>query len=319
MKPQLLALLLLASPSMAAEPAAPAETGVAAIKSRHDRALIADLLAYAKADPKADDLDQAYATLFDVTIAHDWFADQEATANAYVTDRPDGAVRGLALIVSTMARAQAADFDGALVRYQQLLEGLSGDDQEEFAVNFADNLAGSAVAAGKHGVAGRVLELVRDRFKESSTLAQKVAADLARLDRVTKPAPAFDVKDLDGKPVRSTALRGKYVLVDFWATWCEPCLEELPRLQAAYAAYHAKGLEIVGVSLDETKSTVTDFLKEQKLPWTQVHNPTCNGDLVEAFGVVNIPASYLIDPEGIITRIDLRGENLDAVLSRLIK
>jgi peroxiredoxin len=319
LKPQLLALLLLASPSTAAEPAAPAETGVAAIKIKHDRGLISDLLAYTKANPKAEDADEAFVTLFDTVIAHDWFGDHEATAIAYVADRPDGGVRGLALIVATMARAQAGDFDAALVKYEQLLEGLGGGDQEEFAVNFADNLAATAIAAGKHGVAGRVLELVRDRFKESSTLAQKVAADLARLDRVGKPAPAIDVKDLDGKPVRLVGLRGKYVLVDFWATWCEPCLDEMPRLQAAYDAHHAKGLEIVGVSLDETRATVTDFLKGQKLPWTQVHNATSNGDLVESFGVVNIPASYLIDPDGIITRIDLRGETLATVLGGLIK
>jgi peroxiredoxin len=319
LKPLIVALLLLASPTLAADPVAPAETGVTAIKTKHDRDLISDLLAYARANPKADDVDEAYVALFDTVIAHDWFADHEATAVAYVAERPDGGVRGLALIVATMARAQAGDFDEAIVKYEQLLEGLSGDDQEEFAVNFADNLAGSAIAAGKYGVAGRVLELVRDRFKESSTLAQKVAADLARLDRVGKPAPAFDVKDLEGKPVRSVELRGKYVLVDFWATWCEPCLDEIPRLQAAYTTHHAKGLEIVGVSLDESRATVADFLKGEKLPWTQVHNATSNGDLVEAFGVVNIPASYLIDPAGVITRIDLRGEALDKVLTELIK
>ena len=79
------------------------------------------------------------------------------------------------------------------------------------------------------------------------------------------------------------------------------------------------GFEIVGVSLDESKAAVVDFVKARKIPWAQIHNGGGATDLVEAFGVNSIPATYLIDPEGTIIRIDLRGKALDETLARMIK
>jgi len=73
------------------------------------------------------------------------------------------------------------------------------------------------------------------------------------------------------------------------------------------------------VSLDETKEAVTDFVKTRKIRWQQVHNATCGADLVEAYGVGTIPATFLIDPQGIITRLDLRGPALDAALAKIFK
>ena len=99
-----------------------------------------------------------------------------------------------------------------------------------------------------------------------------------------------------------------------------PGLGILPRLQAAYRAYHDAGLEIIGVSLDESKDPVVDFVKARKIPWPQLHNGGgAASDLVQAFGVSTIPATYLIDPQGTIIRLDLRGKALDDALARLIK
>ena len=259
-------------------------------------------------------------TLFNKVIEHDWFLDNEGTALAYLKEYPDGPVRPLAQIVATMARAQAGSFPEALTNYKALMDGLSGTDQIEFATNFADNLAGSATSAGEVDAAREVYATLLRKFGgDSPTLKQKVADDLARLDRVGRPAPAASVTDLDGKAFRFDDLKGKYVLVDFWATWCAPCLAELPRVQAAEAKYRDKGLRVVGVSLDETKGPVVDFVRVRKLPWTQIHNATCAGDLVQAFGVGSIPATFLIDPKGTIVRLDLRGPALDKALESLIK
>jgi peroxiredoxin len=142
---------------------------------------------------------------------------------------------------------------------------------------------------------------------------------LKRLDRVGKPAPAFATLDLTGRSIRLADYRGKYVLVDFWATWCTPCISELPRLQAAYRTFHDAGFEIIGVSLDENKSAVADFTKARNVPWPQVHNASSSVDLVELLGVITIPAVYLIDPEGTVVRLDLRGKALEVTLARLMK
>jgi thiol-disulfide isomerase/thioredoxin len=295
-------------------------SSVAEIQSKHDRALIVDLSAHLATTPKPEDADQAYLVLFNKVIEHDWFVEHEAAARSYLAAYPDGPVRPLAQIIATMARAQAGAFAEALANYKALLEGLSGVEQLEFAQTFADSLASSATSAGEFDVAREVYTLLLKKFgSDSPTLKQKVADDLTRLDRVGKPAPNFEVKDLDGKAFRFEDLKGNYVLVDFWATWCAPCLAELPRVQAAEAKYRGKGFKVVSISLDETKAAVVDFVRVRKLGWTQIHNATAAGDLVQAFGVGSIPATFLIDPKGTIVRLDLRGPGLDKALELLIK
>ena len=301
-------------PAQAQEP-----TSVTEILERNDRALVRELSNYLSKSPRAEDRDQGYAALFNKAIEHDWFADTEQAAHRYLASDPDGPVRALAQIITTMARAQAGRFDEALARYKELLGGLGKSDQEEFASSFTDTFATAAIAAGEFTTARAVFETLQERFPDSPALRDKVTRELGRLDRVGKQAPDVVAQDLAGKTVRLGALQGKYVLVDFWATWCAPCIAELPRLQEAYRKYHAAGFEIIAVSLDETRSAVVDFVKVRKLPWPQVHNATAGADLVEAFGVSSIPAAYLIDPEGKIIRLDLRGPALGATLARLIK
>jgi peroxiredoxin len=145
-----------------------------------------------------------------------------------------------------------------------------------------------------------------------------VQAQLARLDKIGKPAPTVSARDIHGNLFRLEELKGKYVLVDFWATWCAPCIADLPKIQAAYSRYHAAGFEVVGVSLDETKDPLVDFVKTRHIPWRQIHNATSGADLVEAFSVGSIPATFLIDPKGTIIRLELRGAALDRALSQFI-
>jgi peroxiredoxin len=292
---------------------------VAEIQARHDRAFINELAQYLQKNPTAFDRDQAYAALFNKAIEHDWFGDVEELAGRYLKSDPDGPVRALAQIIQTMARAHNGQFDLALERFRVLMQGLGQDEQEEFAVSFSENLAATAVASGDAATAREVYNTLLARFGNSPNLRQKVQAELKRLDKVGKPAPQFATEDVKGNPLRLAAYHGKYVLVDFWATWCAPCISELPRLQAAYRTYHDSGFEIIGVSLDENKTAVTDFVKVRNIPWPQVHNASSSADLVESFGVITIPAVYLIDPEGSIVRLDLRGKALDDTLSRVFK
>jgi peroxiredoxin len=309
-------LALIAAPAVAD---GPAFASVAELQQAHDRALIRDLKEYLRTHPRADDVDQAYMVVFNKAIEHDWFVEQEDVATRYLTDYPDGPIKALARIVATMARAQAGKFAEALTRYQELMRGLGKPEQEEFAANFADSLASAATTAGEYEVARQVYQGLLDRYGESPSLRQKIKDDLARLDLVGKPAPSVVVKDVKGDTFRLEDLKGRYVLVDFWATWCAPCVAELPRLQAAYMKYRDAGFEIVGVSLDESKPALLDFTRTRNIPWRQIHTASGGGDLVEAFGVSTIPATFLIDPRGTIVRLELRGPALDKTLSTLIK
>ena len=297
----------------------PTPTGVTAILLTHDKALVRDLAEYVGKNPKTTDIDQAYMALFEKAIEHDWFLDYEATAKTYLAERPEGGVRPLAQIISVMARARDRKFTEALAVYKTFMASLSGPDQEEFAGQFADTVANAAIAAHEYPIAKQVYQSLLKQYPDSPNLKQKTDGDLARLDRVGKPAPRIGVKDLNETLVRVEDFKGKYVLIDFWATWCAPCVAELPNQQAAYAKYHSKGLEIVAISLDETRQAVVDFIKTRKIPWKQIHNASSGGDLVDLYGISTIPATFLVDPEGKIVRLDLRGASLDEALAKLIK
>ena len=299
--------------------AEPPPQSVAEIQTKHDRAFIRELAEYLVKNPSAGDREQAYAALFNKAIEHDWFAETEELGRKYLEVDPEGPVKALAQIILTMARRHAGHYDDALTRYRELIQGLDPNEQEEFASTFSDSLASSAIAAGQFVIARQVYATLLARFNESPNLRQKVQADLKRLDQIGKTAPSFTAEDIQGQAIRLAAYRGKYVLLDFWATWCGPCVAEVPRLQAAYQTYHDAGFEIIGISLDESKTAVVDFVKARKIPWRQIHNAGGANDLVEALGVTSIPATYLIDPQGTIIRLDLRGKALDETLAGLFK
>lgn len=125
---------------------------------------------------------------------------------------------------------------------------------------------------------------------------------------------------LAGKPVSPENFHGRVLLLDFWATWCDPCLAELPNVQQVYRAQHEAGFDIVSVSLDRDKTALVDFLKKGDMPWTHVHNAGLpSGESVAAkYGVSAIPFMVLVGRDGRIAGINLRGRALaEAVAAAL--
>ncbi|MEA3187308.1 MAG: hypothetical protein QOD99_1138 [Chthoniobacter sp.] len=123
--------------------------------------------------------------------------------------------------------------------------------------------------------------------------------------------PDFDEKDLDGKPLSVSRLKGKLVMIDFWATWCGPCVQELPNVLKTFGKYHDKGFEIIGVSLDQDQEKLTSFLKEKKMTWPQYFDGKGWGNKLAAkYGINSIPATYLLGRDGKIIGKGLRGEAL---------
>jgi thiol-disulfide isomerase/thioredoxin len=315
----LVAGLVRADDKSAAPQVAASKSGVSAIVVEHDKTLIKALTDYLAKNPNSDDFDQAYVIVFEKAIEHDWFLENEAMALGYMRGHPEGPVRPLALVVATMARASDGKFDAALALYKTLLKELDKADQREFGSNLGESLARSATASSEIEVARKVYEAILEKFDESPDLRNTIQDSLDRLAMVGKPAPAIVAKDLQGKTFRLSDLKGKYVLLDFWATFCGPCLKELPNLKAVYGKYHEKGLEIVSISLDEKLEPVRDFVKENKIPWREIHNNTAGADVVESFRVNNIPVTFLIAPDGRVARLDLTGEGLDKALAQLLK
>lgn len=279
-----------------------------------DQRLIADLSAYTQQNPKADDVEQAYLALFDKVLDLESYVSADPIARRYLAERAEGASRPIAAFIQVMALAGSGQHAQALASFQSLIQGFDRADQEEFALEVTDAFARAEIAAGEYRVAKQAYEAIQDRFGESPEIRGKVADTIHRLDAVGKPAPPLQAGDVDGKRFRLADYRGKYVLVDFWATYCAPCVADLPALKQAYETYRGRGFEIVAVSLDDTREDVLDFVKARKIPWRQIHNGTAGEDLVAAFRVSALPCSFLISPEGNVVRLDLHGKGLDAVL-----
>lgn len=126
---------------------------------------------------------------------------------------------------------------------------------------------------------------------------------------------------LDGREVDMAKLRGKVVLLDFWATWCGPCIAELPNVKRVYDAYHAQGFEIIAISLDseKDKQKLIDFVREHELPWPQHYDGLgWKNHYAVHYGITGIPAMFLMDKTGRLATTDARGEKLEAEVKRLL-
>ena len=247
--------------------------------------------------------------LFDKVIEHDWFAENEAVARKYLAEHPEGPVRSLAQIVATMARAQAGHIAEALALVQRPdgRPGRVGAGGVRGELRRHPGHVGDGRRRASRSPARSIEALLKKFGGESPNLAQKVKDELARLDRVGTPAPERRGQRPRRQAVPARRPPGQVRPGRLLGDLVRPCVVELPRLQAAYAKYHAKGFEIVGVSLDETKAAVVDFVKARKLPWKQIHNATARRRPRRGLRRQAIPATFLIDPEGTIVRLDLRG------------
>lgn len=123
---------------------------------------------------------------------------------------------------------------------------------------------------------------------------------------------------VDGRKVSLAALKGKVVLLDFWATWCPPCVREVPNVKAAYDELHPKGFEIVGISLDEDKDKLLSFTSDHQMAWPQYFDGLhWQNKYAQEFGIESVPSMWLIDKKGILRDMDAR-EDLSGEVKKLL-
>lgn len=212
-------------------------------------------------------------------------------------------------------KPELAEFDALLVKYKgektdevatiaimKAMLHLQVLEDEAAGVKMLQEVKAEFPETGPGKDVDRILESL-----EKSRAAREIAGKL----KEGAEFPGFEAKGLDGAVVSTAALKGKVVLIDFWATWCGPCVREMPHVIQAYEKFHPQGLEIIGISLDQDRAALDAFLKENKMAWAQVFDGKgWDSELVGKYGITGIPATFLLDRDGKIAGKDLRGDEL---------
>lgn len=137
--------------------------------------------------------------------------------------------------------------------------------------------------------------------------------------KVGAEAPDFNATTIDNKPIKLSDYKGKVVLIDFWATWCGPCLMELPNVKKVYEENKDKGFTVIGISADETVEDLQKVVEQENIQWPQVFDKDQGTSSVQAlYGVMKYPTTVLVDKEGKINAVDVRGEDLGPAVQKLV-
>ena len=168
------------------------------------------------------------------------------------------------------------------------------------------------------------MEAVAQRFEKENPSPKIVQAYVGYIKRIKgvavgDEAPDFTLNSPEGQDIALSSLRGKYVLIDFWASWCGPCRMENPNVVKLYNKYKDKGFAIYGVSLDKDKAAWLGAIQKDGLTWTHGSDlKFWNSAVAQTYGVNAIPATYLLDKEGKVIAKNLRGPSLEAKISELL-
>jgi len=257
------------------------------ISDRHMAAMLQELKTYIAGNPEAADLNEAY---------------ELGVQAAYMTDDTAEVV--------------------ALLKMQ--FKGLTAQPgaSEEQVIQTGMMLAQFSLQEGDGAPAREVKEVFDElaAANPDSSYGQVTAALRGMLETPQMGGvPELSGTTLDGKDISLEDYRGKVVLLDFWATWCGPCVEEIPNVKAVYDTYRDQGFEIIGISLDRSIDPLKEFIADKGLEWPTIFDADQKASLADQFGITSIPTLYLVDRDGKIAAMNPRGAALEPAVAKLLK
>jgi len=207
----------------------------------------------------------------------------------------------------------------------QKLEELSETTTLDFIRTNANSVVATylvyknALSVNNSAVIESQLQLLEPSLKNKFITLINNHLDKLKQREVGKTLPNIELPDPEGKLIPLESLRGKYVLVDFWATWCNPCVNTIPNLKNIYREYHKKGFEIYSISLDQNRDAWLNGITQYELEWVNVSDlRVFNSPVVKQLVVTYIPNTFLIDPAGVIIAVDISAEELEKTLSEVL-
>jgi thiol-disulfide isomerase/thioredoxin len=286
--------------------------------------IVADLDALGTADP--DHLYESTQRRGEYVMFLSLFGDPAGTnrlKDEAASDEPNEQFEGqrLQLMVRWIKSAQDANAQNDIAdQIQKMAKDNPGSEDLAYQLYAMSRLGPASTDQAKRAIdimttsmRGEVVDSIKKQMQQSQAMAVNLE---------NKPLTIAGTK-VDGSKFTTDDWKGKVVLVDFWATWCGPCLGEIPHVKEMYDKYHAKGLEIVGVSNDQSAEALTKFMTDHpELPWPQLFDAPAAAKqqwnpITTGFGINGIPTMFLIDKKGVLRTVSAR-ENMDDMIPKLL-
>jgi peroxiredoxin len=297
----------------------PAEDGFDSILESQTRETFDRIAAYAKANPDAADADRAHRWLFATAVSRGLEAEAVELADAYLKrDDKDPTTANGAQQVRMFGLAKSGKAEEAVQMYAAQLKFSrfqSGGPMIELGLDLATALRMARDFEGSRAI----YDAVGQKFFLNTAVQERCRNKKQKLDLLDADAPSLTGTDTKGEAFDLASLKGKVVLVDFWATNCPSCIEEFPNIKTIYSELHKDGFEIIGVSLDGDTSLVESFTSRMNMPWRQIVDETTVEGLRKDWHVRTIPSLYIVGRDGKVSQCDVKGRDLRTTIEKLVE